>query len=413
MCYNASARGLFFHRRWKLVKAIMHSTWYHKYIIPLFFFIMAATAHVAFAAPPLNISPNNIPNGQVSTFYSATLTGSNGTTPYSWSITNGSLPSGLFFNPAPSPSLTAVISGTPVLSGNFSFDVTLTDSSAPTKKTNTQTYKVTIVPPCSFFDTNIGSISFNNINPSSTPGPALGIITQQINIVCKQNMAYTVTASPASGWTINSVLNALDTIPFTFGYNTGGTGGGSNAPIPLLTTSPAPQILQPNYVNAAVGAYQNNQAVTFTISWQQAGGGSIIASLPVGNVSATIMPLCVVSQSPGSMSFNIDPSASSVSTTLSPDLQIKCTNKGTVNVSATSTCGGSMMSSYPPSCSGSGIPYKFTCMGSITGCSGSILGTGFGGGGLSMGIGGSSTSADFANAPIGTYGDTQTIQINY
>lgn len=391
----------------------MHSKCYHKCIILIFFFIMAGVAHVSSAAPPLNISPNNIPNGTVSTFYSATLTGSNGTTPYSWSITNGNLPPGLFLNPAPSPSLTAVISGTPVLSGTFSFDVTLTDSSAPTKTTDTRTYKVTITPPCSFFDTNIGIITFGNINPSLLPGPALGTITQQINIVCKQNMAYTVTASPASGWTINSVLNSLDTMNYTFGYNTGGTGAGPNVPIPLLLTSPAPQITQPSYVNAAVGAYQNNQAITFTISWTQAGGGSIVASLLVGNVSATIMPLCVVSQSPGSMSFNIDPSASSIATTLSPDLQIKCTYKDTVSVSASSTCGGSMMSSYPPSCSGSGIPYKFTCLGSITGCSGSILGTGFGGGGLSLGLGGSSSSADYANAPIGTYGDMQTIQINY
>jgi Putative Ig domain len=380
------------------------------FLIVALFFFTTGTASVALAAKQLNITPNNIPNGVVSDPYSVTLSvapQSNGKTPYTWSITSGSLPPGFSLTPNRSQPNTADIWGTPFLSGTYNFTVGVTDSAGGS---GSQSYKVTIVPPCSFFDTNIGSISFGIIDPSAVPGPALGTITQQINFVCKNNMTYTVTASPASGWTINQ---GGFTIPYTIGFNTTGVGGGANVPIPLLTASPAPQIPQPNYANAAGGVYANNQAVTFTISWTQAGGGSIIASLPVGNVSGVILSTCLVSQSPGVLTFNINPSASSTTTTLSPDLQIKCTMNGTFSISTTSACGGQMYSSYPPSCSGYGIPYLFTCLGSTSGCSGSALGTGFGGGGISLGIGGSAVSAGYANAPAGNYGDLRTITISY
>ncbi len=219
-------------------------------------------------------------------------------------------------------------------------------------------------------------------------------------------MTFTVTANPASGWTINK---GGYSIPYTLNFTTGGTGGGQNAPIPLLTASPAPQIAQPNYVNAPGGVYANNQAVTFTISWTQAGGGSIIASLPVGNVNGTILNTCLVSQSPGTLTFNIDPSVSgSISATISPDLQIKCTNLAGVTITPSSKCGGAVpkLDSAYPACGGNTIPYTFNFLNSTTG-------TGFGGTGISLGLGGSVSSVNYANAPVGTYGDLLTLTVNY
>lgn len=379
------------------------STFFFTILFPLF--MLAVTTGPAFAVRPINISPNNIPDGTVSVPYSATLTASNGITPYFWSITAGSLPPGLTLTPAPAPSLTATISGTPFLSGTYNFTITLRDSDNPPNVDN-QNYKITVVPPCSFTVTNIGGISFNNIDPS-LPGPVSGTITQQIFFICKNNMTYTVTANPASGWTINQGGNA---IPYTLSFNTGGTGGGPNVPIPLLTTSPAPQITQPNYVNAPGGSYANNQAVTFAISWTQAGGGSIIATLPVGSVSGTVMNVCAVSQSAGTLTFNIDPSvAGSTSATISPDMQIKCTKNAGVTITSSSACGGGaprMASGYPPVCGANTIPYTFNFLGSM-------IGQGFGGVGTSLGLAGSASSANYANAPVGNYGDLQTLTITY
>ena len=72
------------------------------------------------------VTTTSLPNGVVSTGYSATLTASAGTTPYVWSLTVGSLPPGLTLNAG-----SGVISGTPTSSGTFNFTARVTDSSHP------------------------------------------------------------------------------------------------------------------------------------------------------------------------------------------------------------------------------------------------------------------------------------------
>ncbi len=366
-------------------------------IISFSFFIIAGITNSAYAAPPLKLSPANLSGGTQYQAYSATLTGSNGTTPYSWSYT-GALPPGLSFTPL---GTTADISGTPTQAGTFSFTVTLTDSGA---QSVSKTYSITIsAGNCTFVGSNIGSISFSNIDPSTTPGPILGTVTQQINFTCKSGMAYTVTASPASGWTMVSGGNS---IAYTLGFTASGSGLGA-ASIPLLTTTS--QILQTDYANAAGGYYANSQPITLTVSWTLGGGGSIDATLPAGNVSGTVINTCAVSQAPGTLIFNIDPSITgTTSGTISPDMQIKCTMGDTVTITASSKCGGATpkLDTAYPVCGGSAIPYTFNFLGSTTG-------QGFGGTGIPLQLGGSVSSANYANAPVGSYGDQQTLTIQY
>jgi hypothetical protein len=59
------------------------------------------------AVVPLVITTTTIPNAQVGVPYSQQLVATGGTTPYTWSITLGSLPSGL------SMDSTGLITGTP------------------------------------------------------------------------------------------------------------------------------------------------------------------------------------------------------------------------------------------------------------------------------------------------------------
>jgi len=59
-------------------------------------------------ATPLSITTTSLPNGMEGTPYSATLVANGGATPYTWSLTSGTLPSGLSLNTA-----TGAITGTP------------------------------------------------------------------------------------------------------------------------------------------------------------------------------------------------------------------------------------------------------------------------------------------------------------
>lgn len=82
----------------------------------------------------------SLPSGAVGTLYSTALTSFGGIAPTSWSVSSGSLPTGLSLNSA-----SGAISGTPTQSGVFNFVVTLTDASLPTPSTAFRALSINIV----------------------------------------------------------------------------------------------------------------------------------------------------------------------------------------------------------------------------------------------------------------------------
>jgi len=77
----------------------------------------------------LTVTTSSLPAGQDGTGYSASLSASGGTSPYSWTTTAGALPPGL------SLASDGTISGTPTSTGTYDFTVQVTDSSTPTSET--------------------------------------------------------------------------------------------------------------------------------------------------------------------------------------------------------------------------------------------------------------------------------------
>ena len=88
------------------------------------------------SAPSITLSPGSLSNGTVGTPYSATLSSTGGTAPYSYSITSGSLPTGLSLNTG-----TGAISGIPSVAGAYNLTITATDTNSATRS---QAYSITI-----------------------------------------------------------------------------------------------------------------------------------------------------------------------------------------------------------------------------------------------------------------------------
>jgi hypothetical protein len=117
--------------------------------LALGFFLALAPAHaqqtatqsltLTVSAAPLTISNTTLPYGITTVSYSGTVVVTGGVTPYTFSVSSGSLPTGLTLNTA-----TGVVSGTPTVVGPNSFTIKVTDSQS-IPATATQIYSVPVV----------------------------------------------------------------------------------------------------------------------------------------------------------------------------------------------------------------------------------------------------------------------------
>jgi subtilisin family serine protease len=102
----------------------------------------ASSAPTALVTGPVTIGTTALPNGVVGSAYTATLSASGGSTPYSWSISSGSLPAGVSLS-----ATTGVISGTPTTTGTSTFTAKVTDASAQTASSSLSIAVATAAPP--------------------------------------------------------------------------------------------------------------------------------------------------------------------------------------------------------------------------------------------------------------------------
>ncbi len=103
----------------------------------------SATLTITVLVENLRTTTNSLPNGHVGSAYDATLTATGGTAPYTWSLTSGTLPSGLALN-----ATSGEITGTPTMNAT---DAALTfqvaDSSSPAATKSVSLYlTITAVP---------------------------------------------------------------------------------------------------------------------------------------------------------------------------------------------------------------------------------------------------------------------------
>lgn len=169
-----------------------------------------ASASTTFAAPvsctvcSLSLTTSLLANGQVGTAYSQTLTTSGGTSPLAYSLTAGSLPSGLSLDAS-----TGVISGTPASATTASFSLVVSDA-----KVTPLTITTSDLPVCSLTATATASECNTATNTytvtgtvSATNSPATQSLTISVGGVntvvtlasTSGPVGYTLTNLPSDG----------------------------------------------------------------------------------------------------------------------------------------------------------------------------------------------------------------------
>ncbi len=215
------------------------------------------------AAPSVSLSPATLPNPAVATAYSQTVSASGGTAPYTFSVSSGSLPTGLTLNAS-----NGAISGTSSAAGTYNFSVRATDSSTGTGApySGTVSYTVTVGTP---------TIS---VSPGTLPAGAIATPYNQ-----------TVTASGGTG-------------PYTFSVTAGALAAGlslnpSTGVISGTPTQSGPANFTVTATDSSVapGPYLSNRAYSLSISGPTQAMSPASGSALSGNVGTSFSQAFTVS----------------------------------------------------------------------------------------------------------------------
>ena len=241
----------------------------------------AFTINIALALSITSQGP--LPAGTVGVPYSQTpLLAGGGTTPYTWSVTSGSLPPGLQLN-----TTTGAITGTPTATGATVFTVTVTDAGGQTAN---QTLSLAI------------NAATPSITTTSLPAATAGTSYSQTLAASGGTPPYTWSASglPA-GLQLNSTTGAITGVPAAGGPAsvtftlTDAKGQTATATLALTVNVPAIPTVTIGSIKATPAtqqsvsvllssAYALDLTVQLSVSFQSAVGGS---PTEVGFVSST------------------------------------------------------------------------------------------------------------------------------
>ena len=155
---------------------------------------------IVITGPVLSITTASpLPNGSVGQSYSQTLVAANGAPPYQWTAGAG-VPPGLTLNPS-----SGSITGTPTTLGNYSFQVTVTDSA---NNTATSNFALTITAP---------SLTITTISPLFNG--TVGVAYSQTLTASggKQPYQWSVVSGSTGGLTLDPNSGALQGTPQTAG----------------------------------------------------------------------------------------------------------------------------------------------------------------------------------------------------
>ncbi|MFI4879949.1 MAG: beta strand repeat-containing protein [Steroidobacterales bacterium] len=195
----------------------------------------SATFSLTIKPATLRIASTSLPGGQVGVRYNATLAATGGTTPYTWSLTNGRLPAGLSLD-----AVTGAITGTPtvVVSGT-SLTFSITDSGTPAQGA-TVVMMLTIAPATLIVTTT--SLPKGQVGvPYSVTLNATGGITPYKWSLASGTLPAGLALNPVTGTIAGTPSAVVSALPLTFRVTD--SAAPAQSAVAAVTLTIAPQTL--------------------------------------------------------------------------------------------------------------------------------------------------------------------------
>ena len=192
---------------------------------------------ITVASPTIVVNPATLPNPTAGTAYSQTLTATGGVAPYAFSVSAGSLPSGITLNAG------GTVSGTSFQVGTFNFTATATDNNG---QTGARAYTMTIAAPTLTMTPAAGTLTApyavaysQTFTAGGSPGPYNYVLTGALpaGVTFSGN---TLSGTPTAPGSYPITVTATDTVltgtgaPFSIARNYT-----LNVPAPTIAVNPA------------------------------------------------------------------------------------------------------------------------------------------------------------------------------
>ena len=235
----------------------------------------------------LQISTAQLPGGAVSGTYSATLSATGGSTPYTWSLLSGTLPNGLTLNASGS------LSGTPSLAGSFPFTVQVKDAAGLSASANFSINVASPVPTIAITAPASGATVSGTISVSGTASDSVSISSVQVAV----DGGSFSSASGTNNWTFSLNTASLSNGAHSLSAKATDTAGisATSSPVSInvnngTTAADCTLFASPSGNNANSGSSASSPK-TFTGAAAVTQPGSVVCLLAgTYNLSSTFYP---------------------------------------------------------------------------------------------------------------------------
>ena len=234
----------------------------------------------------LAVSTTSLPNATMSVAYSHALAASGGTSPYSWSLSSGSLPTGLTLSSA------GAISGTPSVAGSFSFTVSVKDSTGASASASLSITVGTAAPPSiSISSPSNGSTVSGSISVSGTASDGLTISSVQVSV----DGGTFSNASGTTSWSFplntNSLSNGAHTLVAKVSDSGGNSASSSLVDITVNNASTSTDCTLYASPSGGGNGTSSSSPLTFSAAASATQPGSVVCLLGgTYNLSSTFVP---------------------------------------------------------------------------------------------------------------------------